>query len=163
MNLYQLSNKYEQALVSMLNEPELPQECILDTSQAFEGEIKIKALDVGALMLNLDSEASTIKEAIDRMKKRLELIEKNKKWLQENIKFAMEKWNITEISCPEFILKLCTNPCSLVIDEELDIPPEYFVTKTEHVPDKNKIKEALKNGEKINGVHLQSSKRLIIK
>jgi vacuolar-type H+-ATPase subunit E/Vma4 len=163
MNLYQLSNKYEEALMSMLNQPELPSQAILDTSQAFEGEIKIKATDIGALMINLDAQMDAMKEAIERMKSRLKTVEKQKEWLSENLKYAMEKWNITEISSPEFSIKIAKNPPALIIDEELEIPPDYFVTKIEHVPDKNKIKEALMAGKKIGGVTLKSSTRLIVK
>jgi len=163
MTLYQLSEKYERALTDLLANDELPEQALFDTKEAMQGEIMIKAQDVGAYFLNLDAECEAMKQVITRMQDRLKSREKKRNWLKSELQNAMERCAINEISRPEFTIKLANNPSCVVIDEELSIPPEYFRKKTEIVPDKKKIKEAIEDGIIIEGAHLESTKRLVIK
>jgi hypothetical protein len=54
------------------------------------------------------------------------------------------------------------NSSSVVVDDVLNLPPR-FVKFKEPEPDKMAIKEAIKNGEEVNGAHIESSQSIIIK
>ena len=54
------------------------------------------------------------------------------------------------------------NSSCVVVDDVLTLPPR-FVKFKEPEPDKLAIKEAIKNGEEINGAHIESSQSIIIK
>jgi hypothetical protein len=52
---------------------------------------------------------------------------------------------------------------SLLIDEDVELPGKYIVTKVTESPDKKAIKEAIKNGEEIQGASLSTNLNLAIK
>ena len=54
------------------------------------------------------------------------------------------------------------NSSCVVVDDVLDLPPR-FVKFKEPEPDKLAIKEAIKNGEVVNGARMESSQSIIIK
>ena len=54
------------------------------------------------------------------------------------------------------------NSSSVVVDDVLNLPPR-FVTFKDPVPDKMAIKEAIKNGETVNGAHMENNQSIIIK
>ena len=98
MTLYNLSDKYERALTELLADDELPEQALFDTKEAMQGEIIIKALDVGAYFLNLDAECEAMKQVITRMQDRLKSREKKRNWLKSELQDAMERCAINEIS-----------------------------------------------------------------
>lgn len=51
---------------------------------------------------------------------------------------------------------------SVIVDDVLNLPPR-FVKFKEPEPDKLAIKEAIKNGEQVNGARIESSQSIIIK
>ena len=54
------------------------------------------------------------------------------------------------------------NSSCVVVDDVLDLPPR-FVKFKDPEPDKLAIKEAIKNGEVVNGARMESSQSIIIK
>ena len=54
------------------------------------------------------------------------------------------------------------NSSSVVVDDVLNLPPR-FVKFKDPEPDKLAIKEAIKNGEVVNGARMESSQSIIIK
>lgn len=54
------------------------------------------------------------------------------------------------------------NSSRVIVDDVLNLPPR-FVKFKEPEPDKNAIKDAIKNGEAVNGAHVESCQSIIIK
>ena len=48
----------------------------------------------------------------------------------------------------------------VIVDDVTAVPAEYMETKIEQKPDKNKIYDALKKGEKVAGCRLQENESL---
>ena len=77
------------------------------------------------------------------------------KGMQNRIKETMVAMEVTEVRGQKFVFGLSAGKPKLVIDKEEDIPDNFFIVKTEHVPDNEKIKEALLKDASIPGVHLE--------
>ena len=50
-----------------------------------------------------------------------------------------------------------------MIDNESELPAEYIVTKITTVPDKTKIKNAIKAGQEVAGARLVEKRKIQIK
>ena len=55
------------------------------------------------------------------------------------------------------------NPPSVKIDNEAEIPEEFFRTKIEKSIDKTAIKKAIQSGQEVAGAHLEQDKKFYIK
>ena len=55
------------------------------------------------------------------------------------------------------------NPASLIIDDKNLIPARFIKTEQIDKIEKGEIKKAIKNGEEIAGVHLETSQSLLIR
>jgi len=163
LSLYSLSEQYNKAFYELIDNLEIDEQAFLDTMEAIEGEIKLKAQNVGAFFLNIEAEISAIKEAENKMQARRKWLQKKSEQLKFYLKSNMERCAILEIKSPEFSIKLANNPSSLIVDNEDVIDAEYFEIETVKTLNKNKVKQALKDGLTIEGVHLEHSKRLVIK
>ena len=75
----------------------------------------------------------------------------------------MENSGITEISSPELLLKIKTNPPSVIIDDEALIGGQFIKEKTVTSIDKAAIKKELKSGNTVLGAHIEQKTRLEIK
>lgn len=147
----------------MMEDESLPEQALIDTKEMLVADVVDKGKNVAAFFLNVEAECDAITIAMDRMKKRLETLKRKSNWLKLEIQCAMERCDISEISCPEFKVILQKNPAHVVIDDELLLSPEYFERKVSITPNKTKIKEQLKNGVLVEGAHLESRNRLVIK
>lgn len=162
LSLYQLSHEFQQA-VSQLNEMDLPAEAIADTLEALELDVRDKGRNVAAYILNCKAEAAAIKEAEQKMAARRKTLENQYKRLQAYLHEHMTACEISEITCPEFAVKIKKNPPALHIADDAEIPPEF---KTEEVVvkvDKTALKNAIKGGAVFKGVTLEQTTRADIK
>lgn len=161
LKLYEIANQYQSLLT--LDDPDLPAEAIADTLEGLGGELKEKALNVAAWFENLQVEADAMREAEKRIATRRMALEDKIDSGREYLKRNMEACGIMEIKSPEMRLKIKTNPSSVCIDDIDAVPVLYLNKKTEYVPDKKMIKEALTQGVPVPGCRLESKTRLEIK
>jgi hypothetical protein len=156
MTLYQLSEQFREAC-------QLPEEILGDTLDGIQGAIEVKAKNIGAFVLNLEVEERAIRDYIERMKDRLYAAEKRRERLTNYLLTNMQACGITEISSPEFTLKVAKNPVSVVIDNENLLEEKFMKITVTKKPSKAEIKKALEDGENVNGAHLEQGQRLVIK
>lgn len=159
MNLYEISSRYQQAFFALAECDDLPAQVIDDTLEGIEGEIKEKAIAVASFFQNLEAEANAIYEAENRMRNRRSALEKKIASLKDYLKTNMEKTGITEITCPQFSLKIKRNPPAVCVFDEGAIPVEYKKEKTVITIDK----AAIKRDGGCEGAIIESSTRLEIK
>ena len=157
MNLYKISND----IISIEYDDSVSEECYFDTLQALEGVFEVKAMSLIAYIKNLGSDEVSLKNEIDRLKKRKISISKKQTSLKKYLLQNLEKLAITEVGDAVHNAKIRNNPVSVQITDELIIDEKYFVV-TRHIS-KSSIKQDLKNGELIDGAELVKSKTLIIK
>ena len=159
--LYEVTQDIE----DLIDNTDSDDEYFNDTMEALQLTFDEKASGVSAYIGNLEAMAESIKKAeknmADRRKSILKNIERLKKYLLDN----MERLNIDKIETEYFIAKIKKNPPKVVINNEDDVPEEYWETQVKWIINKTKIKKALKSDKKINikGAEIKQEKRLEIK
>lgn len=164
--LYQVTDAYLAALHDLIAKQEageLPEEVVKDTLEAMAGDVQVKSLNVAAYLQNMEAQAEAIDAAMARMKARSDTIKKATERLRQYLHDNMVRSGITEISCPQFTLKIVKNPPKAEIVDAQAIPP--FYTKMPPPPepqiDKAALLADLKKGE-VPGARLVQGTRLKI-
>lgn len=164
MSLYEISSRYKGFLDFIEeNESELDFDSVNDTLLSIEGEFDDKAINVAKFIRNLELDAEAIKYAERDMKERRERIEKKADKLREYLKNEMGAVGKTKISSPWFVIAIKNNPESTVITDQSLLPTKFIVEKVSYTHDKTAIKNAIKDGETIDGAMLVKSTRIDIK
>ena len=168
--IYESTKQYKlyevtQDIEDLIDNTDSDDEYFNDTMEALQLTFDEKASGVSAYIGNLEAMAESIKKAeknmADRRKSILKNIERLKKYLLDN----MERLNIDKIETEYFIAKIKKNPPKVVINNEDDVPEEYWEKQVKWIINKTKIKKALKSDKKINikGAEIKQEKRLEIK
>lgn len=164
MNLYQLKENYNNLVQVLENaEDDNLKEMVETALNDVNDSINAKAENVVYFIKNLESDAAAIKEE----EKRLSEMRKRKEKQIENLKgYLFDFTKATEgekIKGGIFTVSIKKNPASVVVDSLEDIPMDYLRVKTVTEADKTALKKALKNGEIIDGVHLEQKEVINIK
>lgn len=143
------------------------------------GEINLEAFEdskialvekqraVVACLKNNDANINMLDNAIKELTARKKSMQARHDSLKDYLLVNMLNNGISEINADNmtFSAKIATNPPSVVIDDESLIPAEYM--RVPPVPplaaDKTAIKDAIKAGIEVPGVHLESTQRVNIK
>jgi hypothetical protein len=152
-SLYDLADEYKAAL-AVMHDSDIDEQTIIDTLEGLTGAIEAKGRNVAAFFLNLDSNAAQLKEAELRIAKRRKSIENKAAKLREYLRLNMTKCEITEISCPEFSVKLGKASQVVEVENESALPATLVTTTITTKPDKREILKRLKTGEIIEGARL---------
>lgn len=163
-SLYQLSAEYQQ-VANKLMESDLDEVTIKDTLESISGDLEAKAVNVAMFIRNLEASAEQIKLEEKAMADRRKALESKAEQVKTYLKTNMQACGITKIESPYFALTIKKNPHKLVIDDATAIPKELYVYPEPPAPypDNAKIKDILKNGDIVNGAHLEQDERLEIK
>ena len=166
MKLYEVTKDIEDLLNEIeISDSESDKEFFSDTMDGLQLSWKEKAGGVSAYIGNLEATATAIKNAeknmADRRKSILKKVEGLKKYLMDN----MDRLNIDKIETAHFVAKIKKNPPKVVINNEEEVPEDFWDKQVKWVINKTKIKEALKGDGKINvkGAEIVQSRRLVIK
>ena len=150
---YSLIEKYENG--------ELSQEQFADSLMKVE-ENKIEKCGNAICYLNmLKHNIENMKaeeKRINTMRKSLESRTKN---IEETFTYVLSRMGDKEVITRYGIMKIRKNPPSVVIDDETKIPAKYTTQKITITPDKTKIKQAIQNGEKVEGARLEQGEKLV--
>jgi hypothetical protein len=162
--LYQLTHQLRE-LERLADEGEVPEEVLRDTLEGLTGEIQVKAENVAAYLRNVESSAEAIDDAIKQMQARKSRLESHANYLRRYLHTNMEASGITKISCPWFTVAIKQNPPRIIVDDPALIPADLMVHPPAPAPypDKAAIKERLKDGQDVAGVHIERGTRLEIK
>ncbi len=129
-------------------------------SLAIQEKNKVNAI-VGYLREN-ELTAEMIEVEIARLSEMAKFYRNRQERIKKSVNFAMKAHDIESIETGLFRLFFRKSE-SVEIEDVSKIPEDYLVTKTTTYPDKVKIKKAIKDGEKINGVIIKESSNLQIK
>ena len=159
MNLYELTDSYLKVLELIEN----GEEGLEDTLESLNDTIELKADGYARIIRNLEANAVALKTEIDRLTNRRRSIENSIDRLKENLKNAMIATGKEKIKTDLFNVTVVNNPVAVnVIDEKL-IPEKYFKVEIIRKLDKLSLRDAIKNGEEIQGAELTQGKGLRIK
>lgn len=160
LKLYEISNDYERAIDNLLMSENQDESKLEEIKDIFDK----KCINVAKYIKNLEAEHKAIDDAAKAMKERATRIQTHIDSLTAYLQFNMEKTGLLDpIKCPEFDIKLQTNPPSLIIEDETLIPDVYVVTKEVKSFDKVAMKKDILEGFEIEGARVESRKRLVIK
>ena len=159
MNLYELTDSYLKVLELIEN----GEEGLEDTLESINDTIELKADGYARIIRNLEANAVALKVEIDRLTNRRRSIENSIDRLKENLKDAMIATGKEKIKTDLFNVTVANNPVAVNVIDENMIPEEYFNIEVIRKLDKISLRDAIKNGEEIQGAELTQGKGLRIK
>lgn len=162
MRLFEYTAQYKQALIT-LDDLELPDDVVADTLEALRGDITEKGKNVAMYIRNMEADIHGVKEVRRGFDVRLKAMENRVKSLKDYLLNNMQAAEITEISCPLFVIKPRKNPPAVLITDEIVLASKYKKKHMEIKIDKTKIKNDIKDGKTVGGAELTQSWRLDIK
>ena len=164
MTIYEITNDYLQ-LMQMMEDPELDPQTLADTMEGIEGELEDKADNYARVMKNMEADLNGIKAEIDRLSTRKKTIENNIKRMKEALQFSMETTGKTKFKTELFSFGIRKNAPAVVMDEPyIENVPERFLKYSDPTINRSAIKEAIQNGEDLEGLaHLESKNSLSIR
>lgn len=162
--LYVIADQYLQD-VAKLQDLDLDPQTVADTLEGLSGDLEVKATNVAMFIRNLESLADQIKHAEATMSARRKAIEARADAVREYLLTNMQRTGISKIDSPYLHIALRNNPPSVIVDDVTLIPERYMrqAPPPPPVPDKKEIAAALKFGEKVPGVHLETKQTVTIK
>ena len=162
-NIYELTQDYL-IISEMMENPELDPEFLADTMEAVEGALEIKAENYAKVMKNLEGDVAALKAEETRLSEKRKAIENNIKNMKVALQSMMTITGKTKFKTDLFSFGIQKNAPSVVIDTDINNLPTEFLKFREPEVDKTKLKEALKNGEDLEGfAHLEQSESLRIR
>lgn len=164
ITLFELAGEYRD-VADKLADMDLPPEVIADTLESMSGALEAKATNVAAFVRNLRATSAQIKEAEQEMAHRRKAMDARADHLEAYLLANLQRAGIQKIECPYFRLSVRANPPRVVVDDERQIPADYFrqVAPPPPAVDKTLIAQALKDGYEVPGARLEQSQRLEIK
>lgn len=163
-NLYEITQDYLK-IMSMMDDPDLDPQTLADTMEAVEGELEIKAENYAKVIRNLEGDIAAIKLELDRLSAKKKALENNIKYMKSALQMAMETTGKTKFKTELFSFGIRKNAPSVIMDEPyIENVPERFLKYSEPTINRSAIKEAIQNGEDLEGLaHLESSTSLNIR
>lgn len=164
-NLYQLTNEVEELfnkLVESSNEDGEVDAEIQNALMVSEQEFDKKAIAVATVQRRFEAEAQMIDEEIKRLQDLKKRATNNAERLKNNLSEAclrLGKDKIDGISA-KISFRLSTKT---VVENENELPEEYFNITITKKPNLTKIKESIQNGIEIKGARLEEFKNIQIK
>jgi hypothetical protein len=160
--LYNSAPKYPVNISDIINndgEITPDQETALQINRA---DLETKGINYAYVIKQLDADC----DAIDLEVKRLNALKKVRsnaaERLKANISSAMLLFEVEEIKTPLIKLNFRNSESVEITNEEV-LADKFLVVKTTTSPDKKAIKDAIKNGEVVEGAVISYNKNLQIK
>ncbi len=176
MALYELTGQYLQ-LQQMLDvdqtdmspeEAATYQQAVKDTMEALTGEIEEQADNLACIVKDLKAQAEALKSEADRLSKRAQVKASKAKSLTEYLYSQMALTGNRKIETPRNVLTVKKTPAAVKVHDETafwawaQLGNDGFIRQADPEMDKKAVREALKAGQKIPGVTLESGETLSI-
>ena len=148
--LYELTEEARE-LQDMIEE--YPPETFSDTIESLQLMIEDKADSYAAVNQNITNEIAALKAEEERLRARRNALERNQMRLMKAIKEAMNALGKTKIKTEKFTFSVSKNGGLQPIKVDMEKLPDKF-KKMIFEPDNDRIREAIKAGETIEGVEI---------
>lgn len=162
--LYRLTgdyiNAYNALMESVDDETGEVDISLVEKFNEIEGEFDEKVEQTNYVRMSLISEAEEIDDTIKRLERRRDGIKRHAKSLEDYIINAMTTANRDKIK-GKYAVVVLRSAKKTVIDDVALLEDRFIRFKKE--PDKTAIKEAIKNGEVVEGARVEESNYLQIK
>lgn len=158
--LYELTEEYRQ-LLDMMEDDSVDPEVLKDTLEGVDGELEIKAENCAKVMAELCGKVDLIDREIERLKGKKDVLNNNIKWIKQQIEKSMIDTGKRKFKTDLFSFGIQKNPPAVVIDQEDQIPEEYWIAQEPKL-DRTAIKKWLKENE-ADWAHLTQTESLRIR
>jgi hypothetical protein len=163
--LYELTGQM-QALLALMEDPDVDPQIIEDALEAISGEIEVKADGYARVMAELEARKAAVKAEKDRLAALESSLGKNIDRMKESLKTSMIATGKTKFKTDLFSFSVQKNPPKVVIDDPSRIPEGFLIPQPPKV-DTASIKESLKSvdaGSMWEGIcHLEQGESLRIR
>lgn len=162
MNIYQIQNEYLLLINQIIdNGGEITPQQELNL-QITRDQLQYKGTNYAFVIKKLDAECDIIDAEIKRLTELKKVRQNACERLKNNISHAMQIFEVDKIESP--LIKLSFRKSqSVEVDDVNSLPSEYKIVKVTEQADKMKIKQALQNGEQIQGCSIITNTNLQIK
>ena len=161
MKLYELTENYKN-LQELLENPDIPQEMILEALNSIEGDIFEKLENIVKLYKSNEAEIKVFKNEEDRLSKNRKAMENGNKRLKEYLETSLKALGKDKIKSGLFTLSIQKNPSSVNVVDFEAIPEDYLKFKEPDI-DRKAILEDLKQGRTVPGAELIQTEGLRIR
>lgn len=164
MNIYELNQAFNNLQEVLENTEEQDvKELIKKSMEEVQEQTTTKIENLIKYIKNLEAEAVAIAEERKRLQSREKTLDNKITGAKEYLKDITSQSEAKKIKAGIFNVSIRKNASSINVVNLEVIPAKYKNTVTTVAADKKAIKEALKNGEVVEGVELKQSESLIIK
>lgn len=158
--LYELTEEYRQ-LLDMMEDDSVDPEVLRDTLEGVDGELEIKAENCAKVMTELGGKIDLIDREMERLKQKKDVLNNNIKRIKQQIEKSMIDTGKRKFKTDLFSFGIQKNPPAVVIDQEDQIPEEYWVAQEPKL-NRTAIKQWLKENE-ADWAHLTQTESLRIR
>lgn len=162
MKMYELAQEYRELIPLAENaDDEAELQMFFDTLEGLQGEIGIKLENCAAVIAEIGAQADGIRSEEKRLASRRKAIENSIDRLKRYMQDGMDAAQMVKHKGQLFTISIQNNPPSVVVDDEAAVPKGFQRIKVE--VDKTAVKDALKSGTEVPGVHLEHTRSLRIR
>ena len=161
MKCYELT-KEQIALLSMMDETD-DADTLKSLFDELQGATENKLEAMAHIRTELKADEAKLKAEIERLQAKKKTVSNNINNIDERIIWFLGEMQISKIKTPLYNFSVSKTAGALKIIDEDKIPVKFTYIETETKIKKDELKEALKNGEVIDGVELVISDSLRIK
>ena len=169
MNLYEISADYAK-FIEAFDNGDIPEEAFADTLDGIHGMFEDKCVAVACSIKNDDAMLNALKAEKTAMEKRIAALEKTRNSKAGYLMRSMESVGVERLkNDPRAQISIKKNPPKVVFSDKAAFLYQAiaenwskYLTVPQPELNTNAVKEDLKNGAKLPGVHLEQGKRVDI-
>lgn len=158
--LYEIVGAFKE-LLEMASEENMDQKLISDTLEGVEFEFEEKADGCAKVVKMLEGDVEAIDKEIKRLTEKKNTIKNNISGIKKNLENAMITTGKTKFKTLLFGYNIQKNPVSVSIDDENQIPKDYWIDQEPKL-DKKSLAAYLKENE-VSWAHLTQTESLRIR
>jgi len=164
MKLFDIALAYRES-ANQLADLDLPEEVVRDTLESLDGDLSVKCMNIIFLATDWTGDLAKIKAHEEAVVARRKALEKRIASLKQYVLDGMLLAGATEIKSPELVIRVTPNPTGVTIEDERQVPEEYWVAPPPppKAISKSAIKAAIESGVEVPGAKLTRGMRLVIK
>lgn len=158
--LYEIVGAFKE-LLEMASEENMDQKLISDTLEGIEFEFEEKADGYAKVVKMLEGDVEAIEKEIKRLTEKKNTIKNNISGIKKNLENAMLVTGKTKFKTLLFGYNIQKNPVSVSIDDENQIPKDFWIEQEPKL-DKKSLAAYLKENE-VSWAHLTQTESLRIR
>lgn len=158
--LYEIVGVFKE-LLEMASEENMDQKLISDTLEGIEFEFEEKADGYAKVVKMLEGDVEAIDKEIKRLTEKKNTIKNNISGIKKNLENAMITTGKTKFKTLLFGYNIQKNPVSVSIDDENQIPKDFWIEQEPKL-DKKSLAAYLKENE-VSWAHLTQTESLRIR